>query len=288
MSHLTLEQRVSSKLDTTQKFIFTTDTGKVLEVAYIDKNDGKDILCVPTQSGCTQGCLFCHMTGSGLAWATNLTADEIATAVELTRALMGLSDEKPLLVSYMGCGEPLRNPSPMLNSMLLLKVVVPQIRFGLATILPRGSEERLIQVGRFIKRHKINLKVHLSLHFTDDVVRQKWMPSAAALIPSLDLLRWYRDYTGNKIEIHYSPIQGVNDSFEDAQKLSSLIAPATPIKLLHFNPKEGLPSVPSEQTNEFDYWLHNLGLTTELYTPPGRDIGASCGQFDLQFYKETV
>ena len=66
MSKVTLKQRVSSKLDTTQKFLYTTDSGKVLEISYIDKNDGKDILCAPTQSGCTQGCLFCHMTGSGI------------------------------------------------------------------------------------------------------------------------------------------------------------------------------------------------------------------------------
>lgn len=286
MSVLTLKDRVSSTLDKTQKFLFTTVYGHVLEISYIDKDDGKDIICVPTQSGCDQGCLFCHMTGTGVV-PVNLDALEIVTGVDEVRAILGLTGEKPLLVSYMGCGEPLCNPQETFHSMRLLHKSIPKIRFAMATILPKDSEEAFIQLGKQIKFENMNLKVHLSLHFMDDLSRSRWMPSTSGLRPSLDLLRWYRNYTGNRVEIHYTPIDTINDSEQAMILLAECVGRDIPVKLLQFNPKKGLKSDPSRKIEFLQKCLSTRNVVNETYTPPGRDIGASCGQFDVKFYLEN-
>lgn len=284
MAALHLQQRVRSQIDNTQKFLFITSEDKVLEVSYIDKNDGKDILCVPTQSGCTQGCLFCHMTGSGVP-SVNLEAHDIVEAVKQVRETLGLTGEKPLLISYMGCGEPLCNSEETVHSMIQLQAQIPQVRFAMATILPQGSAEGFIRLGHTVRFHKLNLKIHLSMHFTEDYQRQRWMPRAETLRPSLDLLRWYRSFTGNKIEVHYTPIDAINETTQSAYLISKMVGDDILVKLLQFNPKENLQCRPSDSVGEFESWLNANGVMTETYTPPGRDIGASCGQFDLQFYK---
>lgn len=281
---LKLQQRVHSKIDNAEKFLFITSEDRTLEVSYINKNDGKDIICVPTQCGCSQGCLFCHMTGSGIP-TVNLVSAEIVAAVAIVRDALGLTGEKPLLVSYMGCGEPMCNPQEVLASMIQFQATIPQVRFAMATVMPRESEMSFIHLGQMVLAHKLNLKVHLSLHFTEDRLRQRWLPSAAKLHPSLDLLRWYRDYTGNKIEVHYTPIDGVNDERVDVTEIKRCVGTDIPLKLLIFNPKEGLHSIPSRHLETLTAGLEALDVQLEVYTPPGRDIGASCGQFDIQAYK---
>lgn len=276
---------IKSSLDKTRKFLYENEFSQILEVSHIDKDDGKDIICAPTQSGCTQGCLFCHMTGSGVDAIGLSPKDMVDGVLGVYYDLDLWTNTKPLLVSFMGCGEPLCNSVNLAQALVSLRQAVPYSRFALATILPKGSEEDFIKLGRFVKDHGINLKIHLSLHFTDDTLRLKWMPYAGLIMPSLDLLRWYHNFTGNNVEIHYTPIQGVNDTDTDVLKLKEMVGEYIPIKLLQFNPKPGLKSVPSDKVDSMCNRMDTYDMTYETYTPPGRDIGASCGQFDLSYYQ---
>lgn len=280
-----LVEVISSKVDRTQKLIFKNIDNQILEISYIDKGDGKNILCVPTQNGCSQGCLFCHLTGSKIEVSDLLDLDMI-DAVQFAQKYLELDPEKPLLVSFMGSGEPLLNWNDVARTMETLSRANKKIRFALATILPQGSEVELVKLGQFVREKEIDLKIHLSLHYTLDDQRQKWMPGAGLILSSLDLLQWYRDFTGNRIEIHYTPIAGVNDLDVDVCRLEYLLRSRDiPVKLLEFNPRAELQARPSED-GRFYYLLRNARVKCEHYTPPGRDIGASCGQFDLKYYKE--
>jgi len=59
---MNLLEKIKSKTDNTIKYIFTTHDNLVIEMAYINKNDGKDINCVPSQTSCKMKCKFCHIT----------------------------------------------------------------------------------------------------------------------------------------------------------------------------------------------------------------------------------
>ena len=283
---LELKKVVHSELDVTQKFLFLDDQKRAIEISYIDNGTGKDILCVPSQHGCRQGCLFCHLTDLKADYAFDVKDTDLVEAVGRVREELGLGTERPLLISYMGAGEPVSaHVENLFESMKALQQTHPKIRFGLATTLPDGYEEEFIFLGKLVRDSRINLKVHLSLHFTQDIQRQKWMPKAGRIKPSLDLLEWYRDYTGNAVEIHYTLIDWINDQDQDIAELDRLLGHRNiTLKLLEFNPKSGLVAKPSDKAEKFIQAL-SPKIVVEAYTPPGRDIGASCGQFDLDFYR---
>lgn len=286
---LELKNIVHSELDPTQKFLFLNDEKKALEVSYIDNGTGKDIICVPTQHGCSQGCLFCHLTDLGASRVGDVLNTDIVEAVQKVREELGLGTERPLLISYMGAGEPLcTQVEDLYESMKELSKIHPKIRFALSTTLPEGYEEEFIFLGKLVKEAGINLKIHLSLHFTQDIQRQKWLPKTGRIKPSLDLLEWYRDYTGNAVEIHYTLIDWINDRDQDIAELDLLLGRRSiTLKLLEFNPKSGLNAKPSGKAEKFTKAL-SPNFVVEVYTPPGRDIGASCGQFDLDSYRNPL
>jgi len=275
-----------SSLDATRKYIFTdTRQNKTVEIAYIDKNDGKDIICVPSQSGCDMGCRFCHVTGAGIKTA-NLDSLDLLCTTDLAMQEMPMHQDRTLLVSIMGCGEPMSNVDHLLRYIRGMQQRFWQqrpIRFALATIMPSGCEHDFLDVGHYVSRFDIDLKIHFSMHFTGEKIRDVWMPWAGGIRPSLDLLRWYRSSTGRAIEIHYTPIQGVNDQPCHVEALISM-ARDIPVKLLTFNPVPHEKYTPSLHMDAMKATMDNAGMTVEIYTPPGRDIGASCGQFDLQYY----
>ena len=47
---LELKRIVKSSQDKTIKFIFYTEDKLIIEFSYINKDDGKDIICVPSQT----------------------------------------------------------------------------------------------------------------------------------------------------------------------------------------------------------------------------------------------
>lgn len=56
---------IKSTEDNTIKYIFKLDDtldNFLVEFSYINKNDGKDIICVPSQTMCNLACKFCHTT----------------------------------------------------------------------------------------------------------------------------------------------------------------------------------------------------------------------------------
>lgn len=288
-------EKVRSKEDSTQKFIFENNQKQVLEVAYIDNGTGKDIFCVPTQSACLMACKFCQTRDIiGKVSVNGFWAGEIVDAVKY--AYTHLETQlpiRPMLVSFMGCGEPLKNDWEMLQAMRGIRSTFAglQTRFAFATIMPKGSFPTFVKLAEEIKKDNLNVKAHLSLHFTEDVQRNAWMPNAEKILPSLNMLEWYGNYTGNKTEIHYTPIFRVNDREDDAWRLGHMLQwRRMPVKLLQFNSVgeqitiEKYQGSPEDTVKAFRDIVEELHVPTEFYTPPGRDIGASCGQLLVDYY----
>jgi 23S rRNA (adenine2503-C2)-methyltransferase len=287
-----------STLDLTQKMVYRIDrsTGPIqVGIAAIDKQDGKDVLCVPCQTNCAQACKFCHTTEmAGKVAVTNLTGFEMADLVEAAWNEAGFSVQ-PLLVSYMGCGEPMANHGHILRSMLLLqdraKILGVSIRYGFATMLPANRTESFREFTYQVAELGLKVKAHLSLHFTNDDQRKEWMPNATPIAESINLLESYRELTKNPIEIHYTLIGGMNDSVRDAEALRYLLTGRNiAVKLLKFNPKADEPAQPPNETWErfFASILTDWDIPVERYDSLGKDIQASCGMFAVTNYTPSL
>lgn len=280
---------IKSKTDKTIKFVFLS-AGQILEFSYINKGDGKDIICAPTQTACDLGCKFCFLSDIKLN-VRNLEADEISIAVKFIIKKLGLlKRENPnpvLLISYMGCGEPLLNIHNVIKASCKIRNRMKNsyrvVRFAVASLIPHLSlMEKFIEK---MKKTDLKMKFHLSLHSADPMVRKCLMPAAASIKESVDLVEKFVCLTGNSAEMHYVLMRDINDRESDAEKLAALLKDRSiPVKILAYNEKPTAPFKESEKVGEFRARLEKEGITTEFYKPPGWDIGSSCGQFLMDYY----
>lgn len=284
---------IKSNVDNTIKYIFKTKDDLILEMAYINKDDGKNIICVPTQTSCKMKCKFCHITdASDELVYRNIKPEEISEGIDKIYKMLSLdSNPKVLLISYMGCGEPLLNYKDVGDSMTVIRDIyenkVPLVRFAIATSIPYFAQENFFKLTNFINRNKLLVKIHLSLHYTNDIVRKEWMPNSLPILPSIVALEYYSKLTGNSVEIHYTLIDGVNDSEQDAVLLTNFLKHRDiPIKFLFYNEKPTIEFHASSKNKLgiFRKYFDQNNIKFEYYIPPGLDVGASCGQFLMEYY----
>ena len=163
---------IKSKLDSTLKYIFKTDEGLIVEFSYINKNDGKDIICVPSQTMCNLACKFCHTTDFiGKIKNVDLSYAEIFESVTYIIKDLNLShNNRVLLISFIGTGEPILNVYHILESMIMLKKLEEHgfsyVRFAIATSIPKSKWINFYKLTEGIKNNNLPVKIHLSLHYT--------------------------------------------------------------------------------------------------------------------------
>jgi len=285
-----LKKKVFSKLDSTIKYVFVNDDNFTLEFSYINKNDGKDIICAPSQTMCKMMCKFCHCTDHiGKIKSENLKTLDLEYGIQFIIDDLKLSNDKMLLISFMGIGEPIINWCNIIAVMMHFykKREMINIRFAVATAIPSFAWLDFFNFTNSVQRLLLPVKLHLSLHYTDDINRKEWMPSSLFIKQSLAAVDFYRLMTGNKVEIHYTLIDGLNDSEYDAATLALfLLNKNMDVKFLFFNEKESLDYHRSnkEKLDIFKKQLDAFNIKFEYYIPPGLDVGASCGQFFMDNY----
>jgi 23S rRNA (adenine2503-C2)-methyltransferase len=285
-------RKVKSKNDSTIKYIFKTKDNLIVEYSYIDKNDGKDIICIPSQTMCLCSCKFCHSTEYiGKIPSRNLSSDEIIFPIKyIINDLNLVSNKKTLLISIMGIGEPIFNYKNIIQAMMLIKKLensdsIPYIRFAIATSIPKNNIINFFKLTEAIKKHNLPVKLHFSLHYTNDEIRNKWMPASLDIHSSLNAIDFYKNYTGNPVEIHYALIDGVNDTEIDAIILTDLLkGKYIDVKFLFYNKKEHDLYHTSKNIDRFKYRFKEWEIDNEYYVPPGLDVGASCGAFMFDNY----
>jgi len=291
---------IKSQRDATLKYIFKTKDNLVVEFSYINKDDGKDIICVPCQTMCVIGCKFCHTTDYiGKIPSINLDYYDIIEGIRYIYEDLDLQiTQRVLLISFMGCGEPLLNGPNVTSTMQCLfhnadkfGIHAPLIRFAIATSMPDAVWTALSIMIDAIKKDNLPVKFHLSMHYTIDNLRKEWMPHSMNIIPALSLMDFYKKYTGNAVEIHYALIEGINDTEQDAILLSNFLKDKDMnVKFLFYNEKPTLDIHASnkEKLTIFRRYLEKYNIKHEYYIPPGLDIGASCGQFLMDHYMEAA
>ncbi len=265
---------VSSEEDISQKFLLATDDSMIIEAVLMQARNTFTI-CVSSQIGCRLGCLFCNTGRDG--FRRDLRADEILNQV-LYFKVNHIPPRRRFNIVFMGMGEPIMNMQNLEKALVILN---HNDGFGL------GAKRITVSTIGFPRERMALSATHLkfvlavSLNATKDETRSMLMPSSGSIEEVLDAAEHFAVVRKSRATIEYVLISGVNDSPEDASRLSAMTA-GRPFKinLIPFNEWEGCDfRRPSEdRIEEFIRILLPKAPAVTLRRSQGRDIGAACGQ----------
>ena len=284
--------QLHSTIDKSVNFIEKALEG-FLESRYVRKVDDYFICYLSSQTGCNQGCRFCHLTATKQTKpADSLIPDYCAQAREVLRHyLKEKAPAKYMHYNFMARGEPLAT-STMLESgdevfkslRAITDIYAPDlgIKFNVSTILPRTLNKPLTSVFK-----AFHPTLYYSMYSVNEDFRKKWLPSAMPLDDALPLLKDYQDFSKKILKVHHCLIQGENDSIDDAKQLSHILdfyGITYEFNLVRYNPfsevqgKESSEDVISKYLSAL-YDSSNKITKIKVIPRVGFDVNASCGMF---------
>ena len=290
---LKLIDEKESSLDDTRKFLFEIpDTKEKIESVFIPEKERRTI-CISTQAGCNAGCGFCA-TGK-IGFKKNLTPAEIVSQVYEVSQRIG---EMPTNLVFMGMGEPFLNYENVIKSLLILTnekgLEIPSKRITVSTIGFVGKIKKFADDLNKPENKRIwNIKLALSLHSTDNGVREKIIPVSTKnpLSKIYEELNYFYKTTRNKVTFEYIYFEGLNDTENDIKRLVKItkmfpcninVIPFHPIDfpmeepLKKFSGKEF--SLSKDKIFRFISRLKKEKVIVNLRNSAGVDIYAACGQ----------
>lgn len=278
-------ERVLSHNGVTTKYLQQTSDWLVVETTYINQPQ-KHILCVSTQVGCLIRCGFCAsgLRRGGLLYQRSLTSAELVEQCRnITREIDFTAHPKPLLLSFMGEGEPFLNFDQCVEAFHNLTQAhwaVP-LRLAVSTSGIRPDLIRRLSEIEF----PVPLKLQVSLHGPTDDVRHQIVPVTKPVAEIVAATRAYREHCGQPVEWNYIMCAGVNDKLEYAQLLVELLGSGWHVKFNRLNSTIGSPfrSASREQVNQFRQILEVNGISTEYYETDESGIASGCGQLSYHF-----
>lgn len=279
---LEVVERLESKVDGTNKFVFRLSDGNVIESVFMPYKHGNSV-CISSQAGCRMGCRFCASTLMGLA--RNLTPSEMLDQIY---AISRMTGERVSNVVVMGTGEPLDNYDNLVRFIKLLTngdglhISQRNITVSSCGIVPQIY--RLADEG-------FSITFAVSLHAPNDEKRKALMPIANrySIAELMEACHYYFKQTGRRITFEYSLVAGENDTKEDAVQLAGLLSefpchvnliPVNPIKERDF--KRGNPN----SVQNFKVLLEKNAINVTIRRGMGKDIDAACGQLRKAYMEE--
>jgi len=262
--------------DGTRKLVLETADHELLEAVLIPE-ERRNTLCVSTQVGCPLACSFCATGKLGLR--RNLTVAEIVDQWARARAILS-EDESITNVVFMGMGEPLLNLAAVKES---IRIFSEPRTLGMAPRRITVSTSGVVpQIRPLLEIGPINLAI--SLHATTDEVRDELVPlnKRFPLEVLLGTLRQEELVSRKRpVFFEYTLMEGINDSLEDARRLSPLLEGiASKVNLIPMNSHDGSDyrAPKAAVCDAFAAEVHASGLRVTLRRNRGRDIDAACGQ----------
>ena len=268
-----------SAIDKTRKYLFKLPDGNIIESVFMRYKHGNSV-CISSQVGCRMGCRFCASTLDGLL--RNLSPSEMLDQIyKISRS----TGERVSNIVLMGAGEPMDNFDNVLkfieiiNSEQGLNISQRNITVSSCGLVPKIKE---------LADKKLQITLALSLHAADDETRKSLMPIANkySIKEVLDACRYYFDTTKRRVSFEYGLVAGVNDTKEEALKLSRLIKNMQAhVNLIPINPiKERDYKEPTHKNVlAFKQILEKSGIQVTVRREMGRDIDGACGQLRRSF-----
>lgn len=298
--------------DGTIKCTFSSDY-KIIEMSLLMNKENEDVICAPTHHFCSLGCKICHLTNNKLnKQMVKINVEDFIEALKNTvcnkKTGKRRTNKKTLLISFMGVGEPLLNIDLIVNIFkkeeeLKNQLGYDYIGYALATMMPNA--EKFLELQEKVLQYNIPLKVHFSLHTPIDNNRKELIPATKISVnDAFELLKNYSDNIKNNevimksynhfhktkdiVEIHYTLIKDINDSDIELSLISEYLNKyKLTLKFIRFNPKDKLFISQKE-----DMWVNYLKEKTtsriKTYSPPGKEVGSSCGEFTKHYYHEEI
>jgi 23S rRNA (adenine2503-C2)-methyltransferase len=275
-------RKQESQRDGTIKYLWQLHDGNCVETVLMRYHYGNTV-CISTEVGCRMGCAFCASTLGGLV--RKLEPFEMLDQVLFTQLDSGLPVSHIVL---MGIGEPLDNLENVLRFLELvnspegMNISMRHISLSTCGLVPKIDE---------LASHKLQISLAISLHGSNDEIRDRIMPvnKAYPIEVLLEACRRYYAATSRRIHFEYAMIDGVNDSVECAKELLRRLKglPAH-VNLIPLNHVEESPLKPSSRAavQRFQQTLEDGGVTATVRRTLGGDIDASCGQLRRKYNKE--
>ena len=283
MAHLELPEldQESKSADGTVKYVWRLRDGARVESVRIPMRNVKGVMrwshCVSTQVGCAMGCSFCLTAKMG--FIRDLSAGEIVGQFLAARRRLA-PGERFHNVVFMGMGEPLDNFDATIKAVRIL--THPRANCVSARRLTVSTVGVVSRLKRFVSAVP-GVGLAVSLHAADDETRAKLVPVNRKwnLEMLIDECRELPLGERRRITFEYVMLRGVNDSIQDAKKLSRLLEGLKcKVNLIPWNPFPGAgferPEV--ERIEEFRRILLAAGLVATTRVSKGNDILAACGQ----------
>jgi 23S rRNA (adenine2503-C2)-methyltransferase len=270
--------RTELSKDGTRKFLFELEDTHTIESVLIPDDD-RLTLCISSQVGCAQACRFC-LTGRG-GFTRNLKAHEISDQVlEVSRILKQEGRRGITNIVLMGMGEPLANIEELVKA---LKVITWERGLGFSPRRVTVSTDGLVPEIDVLGKSGVKVNLAVSLNATTDAVRDRIMP-VNQRYPIKQLLATCQHFPlepRRRITFEYVMLQGVNDTQEDALRLTRLLRGIKcKVNLIPFNPfpasEFGRPD--DAVVKRFQKILLDHHYTALVRESRGRDISAACGQ----------
>lgn len=298
-------KKVEESDDGSVKWLLESSTKHPFETVLMRFRDGRNTVCISSQSGCSVGCAFCA-TGK-LGFKSNLNTWEIVSQVLLAARYLKQNyplpgktihsefddqnsgvetiSKKPDFerisnVVFMGMGEPLLNMNNVLKA--IEEITIPE-GFGLGarhvTVSTVGPIENL---KKFIAANT-RTTLAISLHAADQHLREKLTPIAKgnSLDSLFQILDKYVEDSGRRITYEYVLLKGVNDRIKDAHDLGTLLkGRLAHVNLINFNPTVGINFGVSmrRDVDRFKEIVETYGVTVTKRVSLGAEISAACGQ----------
>ena len=255
--------------DKTVKALFATADEKPLEAVLMRYRDGRNSLCLSSQSGCPLTCTFCA-TGA-MKFGRNLTTSEI-----LDQALHFRRSQPVDHAVFMGMGEPMMNLDAVLGACERLPDLgITSRRTAISTVGWIPGIERLTESDS-------RVRLALSLHAPEDALRSQLMPvnDRYPLDDVLAACLAWRERKRMPVFVEYLMLGGVNDRYEQAVALAERLDPrAFKVNLIPYNPTDAPYAGSSRHAvDAFRAALEEHGVRATVRLTRGRDIDAACGQ----------
>ena len=269
-----IKRQISS--DGTEKFLFALEDDHRIESVLIPEEE-RLTLCISTQVGCGMGCTFC-LTGKG-GLIRNLKSSEIIN--QFLTIQKNLPRDKWITnIVFMGMGEPLANYK---NTIKAIEILTHPHGIAFSARKITLSTSGLIPQIKRLGESGLNINLAISLNASADEQRCMIMPinNRYPLPKLLDACKKYPLKKRRMLSFEYVLIKGLNDSPEDALRVTKLLRGIRcKINLLPFNEFPGSQyKKPSEESVlKFQEVLLNHHFSVFIRKSRGADILAACGQ----------